>query len=193
MITCGSENVLYRNDGPMSEEERTRAITVLTDACVRMGTRCVLRKAKGHHRSAGAKIPVHKFAGAIEHGIAVWSEAKTKTYRRKLYSILWAMRDDPNLFTRFDPWDLAYIKEDLLLVADSAAASSSGPLSVVEVVSDLEKALKERLVLHKGSSSQRACTRCGSTDLERIALQLRSADEGMTQMMQCTSCNHRFK
>lgn len=177
----------------MSDEERRRAITVLAEACGNHHP--VLRKPKGyhHHRSAAVfKIPVHKFASAIEHGVAVWSEAKTKTYRRKLYSILWAMRNDPNLFTRFDPWDLAYVKEDLLLVSDSASSASSH-LSIGEVIGDLEKALKERLNLHKSSSSQRKCSRCGSTDLERIALQLRSADEGMTQMMQCTSCNHRFK
>lgn len=174
-------------DSVMSTEERSRVVSILVDACERIGREhCTVRK-KLRPQS------LHHFASAIEHGIAVWSEARSKSYRRKLYSILWAMRNDSLIFSRFDPWDLAYVKEDLLLV--SSGSREAGYTKVSEkseaVVSEVERILKERLRILEVKA--RACPRCGSTELERIALQLRSADEGMTQMMQCTSCNHRFK
>jgi DNA-directed RNA polymerase subunit M/transcription elongation factor TFIIS len=178
-------------DSVMTLEERERVISVLSDACRRIGKeRCTVRK------GAEATITTTKFAAAIEHGIAVWSEAKSKSYRRKLYSILWAMRNDSHLFSRYDPWDLAYVKEDLLLPVSHSTAephthAHDHSAADDETISALEKMLKERLRCLE--VKVRACPKCGSTELERIALQLRSADEGMTQMMQCTSCNHRFK
>lgn len=145
-------------------------------------------------------VSSNEFAGAIEHGIAVWSEGKSKQYSRKLYSLLYSIRKDPGVFRRFDPWDLAYVKEEVLMIrtASDEDGIRNPHIDLLEThvkprLAKLEEVLKERVRKASGSVRSRTCPRCGSPDLERIALQLRSADEGMTTMMQCTVCNHRFK
>jgi DNA-directed RNA polymerase subunit M/transcription elongation factor TFIIS len=138
-------------------------------------------------------------AMVIEHGIAVWSEAKCKQYARKLYSILWALRCEPLVLSRADPWDLAFLREESLIQTVPEEGSSSlqnahdHKLQEIGAMIDaLQRELKER-VEKVSVVAKRACPRCGSNETERIAVQTRSADEGMTQMLQCTSCGQRVR
>lgn len=157
-------------------------------------------------------------AQAIEHGVAVWSEARGRQYARKLYSILWALRCDPNLLARADPWDFAFLREESLIHAQAppptfhagtsrsdqaAAAAPAAPAAphqsqerkmqqVTGMIDALQEALKKR-VERVSVVAKRACPRCGSHETERIAVQTRSADEGMTQMLQCTACGQRVR
>lgn len=152
-------------------------------------------------RLGGTAAPA-AVAQAIEHGIAVWSEARGRQYARKLYSILWALHCDPGLLGRADPWDLAYLREESLIqqqqIAGAASGSGAAPcqerkLQQINAEMDLLQArLKER-VEAVSVVAKRACPRCGSHETERIAVQTRSADEGMTQMLQCTSCGQRVR
>jgi DNA-directed RNA polymerase subunit M/transcription elongation factor TFIIS len=142
--------------------------------------------------SRGTNLPARfrstaAVARAIEHGIAVWSEGKAKPYARKLYSILAALRVEERLLARHEPWELAFLKEETLIREESSAAQQT--LAAVTARLDaLEAQLKARI-----EKPRRACPRCGSTDMERIAVQTRSADEGMTMMLQCTSCQQRVR
>jgi len=189
--------------GNVAEKFEELRETEVTDAlrrhCVRVlaqsvGSNLFLRHKRHRH------ITLPEFASAIEHSILVWSERRSRQYVRKLYSILWVIRKDPTILRRFDPWDIAYVKEDMMTTeAESATREddASGGESMLNTIrpkiSQLETVLKERVKAAMASSRKRKCPRCGSEDLERIALQLRSADEGMTTMMQCTSCSHRFR
>lgn len=188
--TGGDENT------QVTDEFRRHAISVLKKYATMTSTsRDLLLRHKSHRH-----VTRTEFAGAIEHGIAVWSEGKNKQYTRKLYSLLYSIRKDPGIFRRFDPWDLAYVKEEILMIktASDEDGMSNPHVDLLETrvkpkLAKLEEALKERVRKASGLRGSRTCPRCGSSDLERIALQLRSADEGMTTMMQCTGCNHRFK
>jgi len=140
----------------------------------------------------GVLIPVRfqspaAVARAIEHGIAVWSENKARPYARKLYSILAALRVEERLLVRHEPWEIAFLREETLIREESSAAQQT--LAAVTARLDaLEAQLKSRI-----EQPRRPCPRCGSTDMERIAVQTRSADEGMTMMLQCTSCHQRVR
>jgi DNA-directed RNA polymerase subunit M/transcription elongation factor TFIIS len=126
-------------------------------------------------------------ARALEHGVAVWSETKAKPYARKLYSILWALRCEDRLLQRTDPWELAFLREESLVREDSSTFHQT--LAALNTKLDvLEGELKARI-----AQPRRPCPRCGSTDMERIAVQTRSADEGMTMMLQCTQCSQRVR
>lgn len=130
-----------------------------------------------------------RIAVAIEHGICVWSEAKARPYSRKLYSILWALRQDVAVtLSRAEPWDLAFLKEDSLLKNEKTAEANTALAALTAKMDRLEATLKARL-----SAPRRSCPRCGCKDMERIALQLRAADEGMTTMLQCTNCSQRIR
>lgn len=168
------------------------------------------------HRRLGDAATPEAVAHVVEHGIAVWSEAKARQYARKLYSLLWALRSEPNLLARADPWDLAFLREESLIqssswaagneagavaLATSTAASPQGSLQnaqernlqhINEIVDKLQAELKER-VERVSVVAKKACPRCGSHETERIAVQTRSADEGMTQMLQCTACGQRVR
>lgn len=127
---------------------------------------------------------------AIEHGVAVWSETKAKPYARKLYSILWALRCEDRLLARHDPWELAFLREESL-VRDTEAQSAGMQQTIAALTAKLdalEAQLKARI-----QQPRRPCPRCGSTDMERIALQIRRGDEGMTTMLQCTHCHQRIR
>jgi hypothetical protein len=179
--------------------------------------------AAARKRVGGDAARAEAVAGVIEHGVAVWSEARGRQYARKLYSILWALRCDPALLARVDPWDLAFIKEESLIQPPqqthasggggggggngganagppSGARANAGPLLTnerrVHEVQAMVDALQEKLKARVEAVSviaKRACPRCGSSETERIAVQTRSADEGMTQMLQCTSCGQRVR
>jgi DNA-directed RNA polymerase subunit M/transcription elongation factor TFIIS len=126
-------------------------------------------------------------ARAAEHGIAVWSETKARPYARKLYSILAALRCEERLLVRHEPWELAFLKEESMIREDSSAIHQT--LATLNSKLDaLETQLKSRI-----EQPRRPCPRCGSTDMERISVQTRSADEGMTNMLQCTHCNQRVR
>jgi DNA-directed RNA polymerase subunit M/transcription elongation factor TFIIS len=191
MLCCGNASEDAGVAQVLTPEARSHAISVIQKY---VGPNAYLRH-KSHRSVSNAE-----FAGAIEHGIAIWSEGKSKQYGRKLYSILYSIRKDPTVFKRFDPWDLAYVKEEVLMVRtaydeDGARSVNSDLFETVvkSKISALEEILKARVSKASGFAKSRTCPRCGSSDLERIALQLRSADEGMTTMMQCTGCSHRFK
>jgi DNA-directed RNA polymerase subunit M/transcription elongation factor TFIIS len=187
MIRCGFTS--SEGSAELSSHDRACALAGLRTACSAIPKTRLLKRL-GHLRS---DLTAHHVASAIEHGIAVWSEGRSKPYRRKLYSILWAIRNERRLFVRHDPWDLAWIKEDSLISnstsASSAASSIALSAKMQQTIAMIENDLKEQLK----QFSLRRCPRCRSEDLERIAVQIRSADEGMTQMMQCTSCFHRFR
>jgi len=190
--------------GNVAEKFQELRETEVTDALRRHCVR-VLAQSVGpnlffrHKRHRHITLP--EFASAIEHGILVWSERRSRQYVRKLYSILWVIRKDATILRRFDPWDLAYVKEDMMTTeevgaqaANDGAAQHESVLNTIRPkISQLETVLKERVKAAMSSTRKRKCPRCGSEDLERIALQLRAADEGMTTMMQCTSCSHRFR
>lgn len=188
MIRCGFTS--SEGSAELSSHDRACAFAGLQSACQAIPRQRLLKRL-GHLRS---DLTAHHIASAIEHGIAVWSEGRSKPYRRKLYSILWAIRNERRLFAKHDPWELAWVKEDSLISnsgttkrdTDSSVALSA---KLQQTISLIEKDLKEQLK----QFSLRRCPRCRSQDLERIAVQTRSADEGMTQMMQCTSCYHRFR
>jgi hypothetical protein len=134
-------------------------------------------------------------AAAIEFGIALWSEFKTRPYARKLYSILWTLRHPPSaeqLLTRCEPCEVAFVREDTMMgFAAGAGDVREGGADLAALSSKLdalEAALKTKL-----TAPRRSCPRCGCRDMERIALQLRAADEGMTTMLQCTQCSQRIR
>jgi DNA-directed RNA polymerase subunit M/transcription elongation factor TFIIS len=191
MIRCGFSS--SEGSAELSSHDRESAFAALHASCSVIPKKRLLKRLSNMR----SDLTTLHFASAIEHGIAVWSEGRSKPYRRKLYSILWAIRNERKLFARHDPWDLAWIKEDALISSglsskitrdhDSSSIALSTKLhgTITHIEADLKEQLK-RFTL-------RRCPRCQSQDFERIAVQTRSADEGMTQMLQCTACNHRFK
>lgn len=138
---------------------------------------------------------VTEIASAVEHGVAVWSELKEKVYQRKLYSLLWAIRSLPRLVVTYDPWDLAWIKEEVFADDSGLAKStnSSDPTNSLNLdgLSFAEQLIKQRMA--DTGVRRMVCPKCRSKEIERIAVQTRSADEGMTQMKQCTMCYHRWR
>lgn len=142
---------------------------------------------------------VTEIASAVEHGVAVWSELKEKVYQRKMYSLLWAIRSIPRLIVTYDPWDLAWIKEEVFAddsgLAKSTAAEpcTTGPTNSLNLdgLSFAEQLVKQRMA--DTGVRRMVCPKCKSKEIERIAVQTRSADEGMTQMKQCTMCYHRWR
>jgi DNA-directed RNA polymerase subunit M/transcription elongation factor TFIIS len=141
--------------------------------------------AQGHTEEA-ASIGV-----AVEFGIALWSEFKTKPYARKLYSILWTLRHGPSteqLLTRCEPCEVAFVREDTMMKNEASTEANAAVATLSSKLDRLEVALKTRL-----TAPRRSCPRCGCRDMERIALQLRAADEGMTTMLQCTNCSQRIR
>lgn len=155
--------------------------------------RALLRPRAGQAASSSSFPIPPRLAGApavaraIEHGIAVWSEGKAKPYARKLYSVLAALRCEDRLLQRHEPWELAFLKEESLIREESTVMQQS-LASLTAKLDSLEAQLKTRI-----SQPRRACPRCGSKDMERISVQTRSADEGMTMMLQCTSCQQRVR
>lgn len=134
---------------------------------------------------------ISEIAAAIEHGVAVWSEMKEKLYQRKVYSILWALRSSPQLVVSYDPWDLAWVKEEALVMDPAGRGHTATNTLDVAGLSFVEQLVKQRLA---GSGVRRlVCPKCKSKEVERISVQTRSADEGMTQMKQCTACFHRWR
>lgn len=164
----------------LSPEARLRAVGSLEQALLRSASRESTRRFTSPRAAAMA----------IEHGVAVWSETKAKPYARKLYSILWALRCEDRLLSRHDPWELAFVREESLVREEEA--KTAGIQQTVAALSAkldaLEVQLKARI-----QEPRRPCPRCGSTDMERIALQTRSGDEGMTTMLQCTHCHQRVR
>lgn len=132
---------------------------------------------------------VTEIASAVEHGVAVWSELKEKVYQRKMYSLLWAIRSLPRLVVTYDPWDLAWIKEEVF-ADDSGLAKTTNSLNL-DGLSFAEQLIKQRMA--DTGVRRMVCPKCKSKEIERIAVQTRSADEGMTQMKQCTMCYHRWR
>jgi DNA-directed RNA polymerase subunit M/transcription elongation factor TFIIS len=128
---------------------------------------------------------------AIEFGIAMWSECRTRPYARKLYSVLWALRHPPSaemLLARCEPCEVAFVREDTMMKHEEAGEGNAAVAALQARLDALEAALKTRL-----TAPRRSCPRCGCKDMERIALQLRAADEGMTTMLQCTQCSQRIR
>jgi DNA-directed RNA polymerase subunit M/transcription elongation factor TFIIS len=205
MLCCGNVGEKFEEivETEVTDRLRSHSIRVLEQS---VGPNMFLRHKRHRH------VTLPEFASAIEHGILVWSERRSRQYMRKLYSIMWVIRKDPAIFRRFDPWDIAYVKEDAMTPDEGVRGEGDGgeagggeggggeggrgPSSLESIrpkIARLEAVLKERVKAAMASTTKRKCKRCGSEDLERIALQLRSADEGMTTMMQCTSCSHRFR
>ena len=105
------------------------------------------------------------------------------------------------LFRRFEPWELAFAREESLVAAredtmggmgtgmsGSGDQGGSSLAALLAKLDALEVKLKEQI-----TQPRRRCPRCGSVDMERIAVQTRSADEGMTMMLQCTACQQRIR
>jgi DNA-directed RNA polymerase subunit M/transcription elongation factor TFIIS len=218
------------SDATVPKISRTEALRLLTLHCARIHPtrifpRHIAASPKLVRQIAGSPEDMDRLrawvAAAVEHGLAVWSEAKPKLYARKLYSVLWALRAEANaeptsasaLLRKFEPWELAFVREESMLPgADdgnggngysgggdddgpsaSASASSAGSgttslAALFEKMDALEKRLKEHI-----TQPRRKCPRCGSADMMRIAVQTRSGDEGMTNMMQCISCHQRIR
>jgi DNA-directed RNA polymerase subunit M/transcription elongation factor TFIIS len=189
---------------PPIDSMRRDAIVHLSGALAEGPARAALGRRLGGGAATAAAPSPWAVARAIEHGVAVWSEARSRQYARKLYSILWALRCDPALLARADPWDLAFLREESLIHAQGAGRRaeqpqqpqqppSQEPLQQVTAMLDaLQETLKKR-VERVSVVAKRACPRCGSHETERIAVQTRSADEGMTQMLQCTACGQRVR
>lgn len=163
----------------LSAESRRRAVASLEQAVRRSAA-----------PEAGRRfVSPQAVALAIEHGVAVWSETKAKPYARKLYSILWALRCENRLLARHDPCELAFLREESLVRdAETQSGLQQTIAALTGKLDALEAQLKTRI-----QQPRRPCPRCGSTDMERIALQLRRGDEGMTTMLQCTHCHQRIR
>lgn len=190
MIRCGFSS----SEGPaeLNSHDRASALAALSRSCSAIPAKYLLRRL----RDMRSDLTSRDVASAIEHSIAVWSEGRSKPYRRKLYSVLWAIRNDKKLFVKHDPWDVAWIKEDSLIENGSTRAKARAEESTIAIsrklhatITSIEADIKQQLQ----QFSLRRCPRCNSSDFERIAIQIRSADEGMTQLLQCTACNHRFR
>jgi DNA-directed RNA polymerase subunit M/transcription elongation factor TFIIS len=184
MIRCGFSS--SEGSSELTSHDRSSALSALVRTCKAIPRSRLVQRVK----SMRSDLTAQQIASAIEHGMAVWSEGRSKPYRRKLYSILWAIRNEKKLFAKYDPWDLSWIKEDVLI---SNSRNREHNINLSPCFNDLISRVESDLKLQLQKFSVRRCPRCKSQDLERIAVQTRSADEGMTQMLQCTSCNHRFK
>lgn len=171
---------------PLSLETRRRAVRSLYRRLLDLPRFAEGMPSARERREAAADV-----ARAMEHGIAVWSQARSRPYSRKLYSLFWVLRHEPSaaaLLTRHQPWEVAFVKEDSMMREQRDKAQSSAVAALGQKLDRLEATLKSRL-----TAPRRSCPRCGCRDMERIALQLRAADEGMTTMLQCTNCSQRVR
>lgn len=137
-------------------------------------------------------VPIRRdrYALALEHGVLLWSGGLRRRYMRKMvfvYAVLkmWNVHMVKKLPP---PWKFAFAREASFSPRlRNANEDDSGR------VEEVERVLTHISSLADKSKRSLKCKSCGSDQIEDVAIQTRSADEGMTYFHRCCICSSTFK
>lgn len=131
------------------------------------------------------------YAVAMEHGAFLWSGGLKRRYMRKMVFLvallqLWNTEQRKKLPV---PWKLAFAKESSFFPAttDPSSVETNADVDNIEaVLTHVSNTVNAQKIVLK-------CRSCGSDQIEDVAIQTRSADEGMTYFHRCCICSATFR
>lgn len=136
----------------------------------------------------GLRVLSAEYAAQVEHGLMLWSGGRERAYRRKALVLLEVLRRrDITLNT--PPYALAFCRE--LTFAQHARDMAERRDATASTIAGVEGALKRRST--STTTAKVRCPNCGGDEVEEVAIQARSADEGMVYRHVCCTCMHQFK